>query len=170
MFCFGWNDFVRNIYLEQVQKRNESLEGIYFIYLVGVSFLSGVSEMWKATLTVLFLLIFFFHEGFHHDSVLEALLEGWASLVSQHHQQQHDLWWQAGEEDLGPRCLFRALQKVLHSWHNHRQHHAASVPWWSCPLQHEVKVLHPGSSLSILPWCGFGDLQDYCCQRCYSCS
>lgn len=33
---------------------------MYFIYLAGVSFLSGVFEMWKAALTILFLLLFFF--------------------------------------------------------------------------------------------------------------
>lgn len=76
--------------------------------------------------------------GFHHDSVPEALLEGWALVIHQQHKQEHDIWWSPGEEDLGPWCLLCPLQEVLHPRHHHRQHHATCLSWWTCSLQLEV--------------------------------
>lgn len=76
--------------------------------------------------------------GLYDDTLPEALLEGREAVFSKHQQPQHDIWWQAGQEDLGPWHVFRALQTLLHPWHHHRQRHVAGPARRESALQSQV--------------------------------
>ena len=91
--------------------------------------------------------------GLHDDPLPEALLEGREAVLPEHQQPEHDIWRPAGEEDLGPRHVFCALQALLHPRHHHRQRDAPGPARRQSAVQPQVSPSRPPSGplpLSVL--------------------